>query len=91
MKTFPTSTCRSCGESIIWTTLPSGKKCPMDAEPINLALVPSPSTPCYDLEWDNQGKDVEATKWDRAEILESTQFYISHFSTCPQAQEHSKR
>lgn len=88
MKALPTTKCRSCGTDIIWAVLPSGKKCPLDAEPITLALKPSPHTSCYDLEW--RGANVYAFTGERT-LDEDSTFYVSHFATCPNAREHSKK
>lgn len=83
------SNCRSCGESIIWAVLPSGKKCPMDAQQYNKATMNTERIAVYSL--DEIGNDVVATKLERSELLESTQFYVSHFGTCPNAQHHSRK
>lgn len=71
------SKCKSCGAQIIWVPTVNGKAMPCDAKPIpyeedptgNLTLV----TP--------DGRVVKA----RADAGSETFGYISHFTTCPQA------
>jgi len=81
-----TTACRSCGEPIIWATLPSGKKCPMDASMYNRLEMPTERIHVYSLS--EEGKEVAAASIDKAALLDTTRFYISHFSTCPNADHH---
>ena len=77
--------CRSCGASIIWIKLTSGKSMPCDAEPVTY--------------WaDDKGDDKVVTKSGEVvrarlsgEASEATGIgYISHFATCPNADIHRK-
>lgn len=84
-----TTTCRSCGESIIWAVLPSGKKCPMDAQTYTKATMPTERIAVDELE--TFGGDVSATSLDKTQLGDATPFYVSHFGTCPNASHHSKK
>ena len=61
----------------------------MDAQPYNLATMDTTRIAVYDL--DEEGRDVVATSLDKSTLLDSTQFYVSHFGTCPNAATHSRK
>jgi hypothetical protein len=66
----PAQACRSCDAPIRWVKTTTGKRMPLDAEPVpdgNLVLV-----------------DGVATVVD-ADAAGTRERYTSHFSTCPQA------
>lgn len=75
-----TSLCRSCGASIIWAVTSTGRKMPLDAQPVpssvktgrfRLTLGPDDSV---------LAQFVPAYAEDDAEDL-----HLSHFATCPQS------
>ncbi len=68
----------------------SGKKCPMDAEAQTLATFQPGSTPTYHLD-DLGGGNVDALRFNNSELTDSTEFHVSHFATCPNASQHSKK
>lgn len=72
------ATCRSCDAPIKWVEMPSGKKNPVDAEPV---------------EGGNVIIEVDEEKQCTGRVLNDPEarrkhggpFYRSHFSTCPDA------
>lgn len=76
------SNCRSCGAAIIWATMPSGKKNPLDAEPSLIGNV-------------RLGDGGTAAPLRDAEILKAREdgeaLYISHFATCQNAAQHRRK
>jgi hypothetical protein len=79
------SVCRSCGAPILWaTTAAGGKRIPLDPDPQpdgNLLLTyPSP------------GSAPLAVHVDPEQLALDDQLrYLTHFVTCPQADQHRKR
>lgn len=79
------STCRSCGASIRWAiTERSGKRIPVDPDPVddgNLVLR------------DAGGGDVIASVVAPGELLldDPGVRFVSHFATCPHADQHRNR
>lgn len=74
-------TCRSCGAEVIWAKTPAGKKCPYDVA-VTSDRPGGPGTkvvPVYSL------LDGNAERCKPGE-----EGHASHFSTCPDAQQHSK-
>ncbi len=76
------STCRSCGARILWATTTNDRRIPIDADPVpdgNLVLTyPSPAA-------------ALAIVVDPAQpMLDDPPRYVSHFSTCPNADQHRK-
>lgn len=75
------SKCRSCGAEIIWIKMGSGKRMPCDKDPVTFTRGGGPEsfvTP--------EGK-VERGKRSK----EGLTGYISHFATCPNANQHRRR
>jgi hypothetical protein len=76
-------TCRSCGAEILWVTMsPSGKKNPLnlapDLERGNVFEAP-------DGTWATLGgEDLKVAR------MEGLCTYLSHFVTCPSANQHKK-
>jgi hypothetical protein len=74
--------CKSCGASILWLVTENGKKMPVNAKPVpykekddgNLTLVTS------------KGRVVKGV----LDVSSDEVGYISHFATCPQANEWRK-
>jgi hypothetical protein len=85
-----TTKCKTCDADMIWATLESGSNCPMDAEAQTLATCDIKGKAAYHLEEQPGGK-VNACKFAKDEIGQHTEFHISHFATCGQASEHSKK
>jgi hypothetical protein len=77
------STCRSCGAAIVWAQTAVGKRMPVDAEPVdggNLVLVyPSPGATPLALHTPPE-----------QQLFDDPPRYVSHFSTCPHADQHRK-
>ena len=77
------SKCKSCGAEIKWILTQSGKKMPVDAKP-----VPYRADPGGSLSLVTMNGRVERGVLD----LDSDQAgYVSHFATCPNANEHRRR
>jgi len=91
------SQCKSCGGSIIWAIMPSGKRCPFDAEPLSEG---SPRHGAYVLFpgtrrtiADDERRAVPLADWKPAPLPEGTPppVHRAHFATCPQAAQHRHR
>lgn len=79
---YPTKSCSSCGASIIWAITSSGGRMPVDAEPVkdgNIVL----RQPGLD--------EVFAHVRRENSPQLATPYYVSHFVTCPNANQHRKR
>ncbi len=77
--------CRSCNAAIIWSISPAGKTLPLDGKPIlsiDDVRLGSHST-LYRL------VGVRALK--AFLTSDPAPLYISHFATCPNASQHSRR
>jgi hypothetical protein len=77
------SKCRSCGAPVIWTiTEGEGKTMPVDAEPVedgNIRLEERGQKT-------NMGTPAPTAIYDTTESLfGSSNRYVSHFATCPEA------
>lgn len=70
-----TSPCKGCGKPIVWARTPDGKRIPLDPRP-----------PVY-LWSANETEDGYACF--RADKTESTAYFVSHFATCPKANDFS--
>lgn len=72
---YETAACRTCGRKIIWTTSPTGAHLPLDARAVTVyAIVP----------------DGDALRAEKAERLDHSAVYVSHFTSCPNASAHSR-
>lgn len=80
------SRCRSCDADIVWVTLPSGKHCPLDPQPVpggNVVLV-GPRDAGGEQQARTLSRDeLSGDGWQGAR-------YVTHFKTCPNAAEHRK-
>lgn len=80
--------CKSCGAKIEWKVLRSGKRCPMQrvrsvyVGPEGSNEVGSLSLNMLRLREDGEFEDSE---------MPLPPMYVSHFETCPNASQHSKR
>lgn len=72
--------CRSCQKPIIWTVTIHGKRMPVDADPVRTSRG-------FRLE-ELDGENVTAVFTTAPAYGE--QLYLSHFSTCPQANQHRR-
>jgi hypothetical protein len=78
---FPTENCRSCDAAIIWARTSSGSIMPVDAEPVKGANVR--------LRW--EGSNVQAAVVKASLAFGSTGLRLSHFVTCPKADQWRRR
>lgn len=78
---LPIASCRTCAAAIIWTVTESGKRMPVDAVPPllggNVELI------------DADKSDPPIAKVHGAATA-TPGFYVSHFATCAQADQHRK-
>jgi len=74
------SSCRSCGEPVVWAETPTGKLAPFDAVPTMRG------------KWgiDDRTPTPKAAKID-GEANAGAPAFASHFSTCPKAAEHRRK
>lgn len=73
-------TCKSCGAPIRWAQTVNGKAIPLDRHPVTGGnIVLSRKT----------GKELAYVMPDGDETAELR--YVSHFATCPNAEEHRRR
>jgi hypothetical protein len=73
------SACRSCGASITWALTVNGKRMPVDAEPSengNVELI-------------TDGRYVLAVVHSQPPMI-SKPLHVSHFVSCPDADEHRR-
>lgn len=78
------SECRSCGALILWVQWPSGKRMPVDVGPVQDGDIV--------LTWrrtENVLLAARASQLDE-EHRAGRNKYVSHFSSCPQADQHRK-
>jgi hypothetical protein len=78
------STCRTCRAPIVWVvTAASGTSMPVDPDPVpdgNLELIDA-----------GPGQQPRAVVVDPGQLsLDGAPRYVSHFVTCPQADQHRK-
>lgn len=76
------SKCKSCGKEIIWVNTKRGKSMPCDAAPIRFSRAEKGElfvTPF--------GEVVSGVRCSTSDEIG----YISHFATCPNANQHRKR
>jgi hypothetical protein len=75
------SACRSCGAPVLWAVTAEGKRMPVDAEP----------APAGNLIVDQTARPwtVRVVPPDDLLIGDPPR-YLSHFATCPHANEHRK-
>lgn len=78
---FATDTCKSCGAAIIWARTSAGKPMPVDAALTRGANVR--------LRW--EGSDVRADVVKASLAFGSTDTRMSHFVTCPKADQWRRR
>ena len=93
---FEVKECRSCGAEITWCVTESGKKMPVDRNPVpggNIRLIQHdpnhPPLALYDAKKELAGAALQLPldEEDEAKPLA----YVSHFSTCPEARNWRKQ
>lgn len=78
-----TARCRSCGRPVRWATMPTGKLNPLDADPDPTGNIAA--------HLDARG-DLHARVLKAGEEPEPHERRgVSHFSSCPQADQHRRR
>lgn len=76
-----TSTCRSCGAPVIWAVTASGKRMPVDAEPVEGGNV----------RLDDVGlPDPQAVVFGGFSADHADTLHKSHFATCVNAAQHRR-
>lgn len=78
------SSCRSCGASITWAVAESGKRIPVDAQPVangNLRLSQEPGDGSFTI----QRARVTGSTIDLLDPTDDGARYVSHYATCPDA------
>lgn len=86
------SDCSTCGAEMIWTTSPAGRPLPLDAnavQDLNDPRLTSRSI-LYTYRRATDGAQ-QATKVTTRHDFTVEPVYLSHFQTCPNAREHSRR
>lgn len=78
------SVCKSCGAEIIWIKTKNGKNMPCDAKPISYRN----TFPQGSLVLITPDGKVARGEFDPSS---DTIGYLSHFATCPNANQHRKR
>lgn len=79
--------CRTCRAPVVWAVLPSGRRIPLDPEPdpagrVRLDAI-GPAT--------DRAAMVLPTDEAEAAHAAGEDLYVSHFATCPQADQHRRR
>lgn len=81
-----TTTCKACGRPIVWIRTTKGKSMPCDAEPVAYKEVKGGKEKIVTLNGEVISCTFDAEPDDMTGIG-----YISHWSTCPQANSFKKR
>lgn len=80
------SRCRSCGAEIIWIKTRAGKAMPCDRERVTYWAKPGGSKTIVTPNGEAVRCELEGDPQEATGVG-----YISHFATCPQANEHRRR
>ena len=84
------SKCRSCRADVLWVTwLTSGKKMPIDAVPDMREVGKGGGTIVVAMRGGEYGELI-AEKYDPAQHDAKRNRFTSHFSTCPEADQHRR-
>lgn len=78
--------CRSCGAPIVWTVTMNGKRMPVDLDPVGDV----PGAMLFRVEEDPSNGDLIATFIKSDQRYREEELYVSHFATCPQADQHRR-
>lgn len=82
-----TTQCKSCDATIFWARTRNGRNLPVDAEPVadgNLRVTFGKYGP-------PTAAIVDARQVDARQIGLFDKRYVSHFATCPNADQHRRR
>ena len=84
--------CRRCKAPIIWAETERGKKMPLDAEPVDLATLTHSRGLFVLRDWPGgeEGRRVAVAVTDGFVLGSKDPAYVSHFATCPYAEEFRK-
>lgn len=82
------SRCRSCRAEVLWAQWNSGKRMPVDAEP-DMRPLPKGGNLVLSVRGGAFGSLV-VEKFDPSKHDAKRNRYTSHFSTCPNAEEHRR-
>lgn len=77
------SACRSCGAPVRWVITSRGKRMPLDAEPVDDGNVV--------LDMSDRNDPVAIVVPPEQILVEDGPRYVSHFATCPNADQHRRR
>lgn len=83
------ATCESCGADILWTYTETGKRMPVDAHPVaggNLIVTTGQGERADLLRASVVGSTIDLTN-----PYDTGVRHLSHFATCPNANQHRKR
>lgn len=72
------TTCKSCGAEIIWVKTRGGKAMPLDAKPEKRMVLVG-------------FEGAQVGDQDPTPIAEVQDTYLSHFATCPNADQHRRK
>lgn len=75
--------CKTCDAEIEWVITTTGSSMPVDADPVpdgNITLADPPPL----------GRSRTATVYKQTPMLEPGPYYVSHFVTCPDADQHRR-
>lgn len=78
--------CRSCGAPVTWIVTEKGKRCPLNQEQKYIA--PQPGGKAWGFSAD--GVTVKG-EWCEADHPEAIKVHESHYRTCPQATQWSRK
>lgn len=75
------ATCSSCGASIVWVVTATGKRMPIDPQPVEGGNL--------ELEGNRGGHVARYVKPEQGGLFGRPR-YVSHFASCPHAAQHRK-
>lgn len=76
------ATCRSCGAEVEWVVLKSGKRNPLDPDPVDGGNIRVTGT-----HTDEQGRTSPLAEY----VGNGKGDRVSHFATCPNAAQHRRK
>jgi hypothetical protein len=86
----PTGTCRSCAAPIVWTLTTKNRRMPLDPEPVNDGNVVVTGRILAGRDRDTP--TILVLRPGEDEHLDADRLrYVSHFSSCPDAQKHRRK
>lgn len=85
-----TGSCRSCHAPVVWVITAAGASMPLDPEPVVGGNIEYTGRTRRTRNG-GMAPEVSYVPTQGSLIPEDTPRYVSHFATCPNAQEHRKR